>query len=110
MYHKAKKFQPLLKYVATNEGKAILQDIQIGVCGNYFTGQSLDNRAMPHRHWWSYMKEHNKDIAYKYEAYHKYENFINLPTSKLHPILYPWNFAQWGLDIIGPLPKLYERK
>jgi hypothetical protein len=29
---------------------------------------------------------------------------IHQPTRELNPLSSPWLFAQWGLNIIGPLP------
>ena len=29
---------------------------------------------------------------------------INLPTEQQTPILSPWPFAQWGIDLVGLLP------
>uniref|UniRef100_A0A2N9F8W7 Integrase catalytic domain-containing protein n=1 Tax=Fagus sylvatica TaxID=28930 RepID=A0A2N9F8W7_FAGSY len=30
---------------------------------------------------------------------------IHTPASHLNPISSPWSFAQWGLDLVGPLPR-----
>ena len=30
---------------------------------------------------------------------------IHKPASQLNPISSPWPFAQWGLDLVGPLPR-----
>ena len=27
-----------------------------------------------------------------------------MPSGTLNPITSPWPFAQWGMDIVGPLP------
>ena len=35
---------------------------------------------------------------------------IHLPARELNPLSNPWLFAQWGLDIIGPLPRAPENK
>ncbi|CAL2238124.1 unnamed protein product [Prunus armeniaca] len=29
----------------------------------------------------------------------------HIPTEPLSPIVSPWPFAQWGLDLIGPMPQ-----
>ena len=29
---------------------------------------------------------------------------INRPAKQQTPILNPWPFAQWGIDLVGPLP------
>jgi hypothetical protein len=30
---------------------------------------------------------------------------IHKPASQLNPIFSPWPFAQWGLDLVGLLPR-----
>ena len=34
----------------------------------------------------------------------RYAHMINRPIEQQTPILSPWPFAQWGIDIVGPLP------
>ncbi|XP_052292053.1 uncharacterized protein LOC127900838 [Citrus sinensis] len=34
-----------------------------------------------------------------------FTNFSNQPPEKLTSMTSPWPFAQWGIDLIGPLPK-----
>ena len=34
-----------------------------------------------------------------------FTNFSTQPPQKLTSIASPWPFAQWGIDLIGPLPK-----
>ena len=31
---------------------------------------------------------------------------IHQPIGNVNPIISPWPFAQWGLDIIGPFPQV----
>ena len=41
------------------------------------------------------------------KAYNKCQRFSNIirqPTEELAPMTASWPFAQWGLDIMGPLP------
>ena len=35
----------------------------------------------------------------------RFGNVQRIPSEKLMTIAFPWPFAQWGLDIIGPLPQ-----
>lgn len=34
----------------------------------------------------------------------KFTNTVKSPPKELTPISSPWPFAQWGVDIVGPLP------
>ena len=35
---------------------------------------------------------------------------IHQPKGVLNPLSSPWPFAQWGLDIVGPFPKVIGNK
>ena len=34
----------------------------------------------------------------------RFSNIIRQPIEELTSMTAPWSFAQWGLDIIGPVP------
>ena len=34
----------------------------------------------------------------------RYSNVLRRPLEYLTPMVAPWPFAQWGLDILGPFP------
>ena len=49
-----------------------------------------------------------KDAAQYVKKCEKCQRFapsIHQPTSSLNPISSPWSIAQWGLDLVGPLPR-----
>lgn len=41
------------------------------------------------------------NICYKCQ---RFNNITRQPTEELTPMMTPWPFAQWGLDIMGPFP------
>ena len=49
-----------------------------------------------------------KEYAYKFVQWHdKFQRYSNIPRQspkQLTPVTSPWPFAQWGIDIIGPMP------
>ena len=40
----------------------------------------------------------------------RFASMIHQPARELNPLSSPWPFAQWGLDIVGPLPRAPENK
>ena len=46
-----------------------------------------------------------KDIVQRCNACQRYADKTHAPRSELRPIPLVWPFAQWGLDMIGKLPK-----
>ena len=46
----------------------------------------------------------------KCEKCQKFSPLIHRPARELAPLTSPWPFAQWGLDIVGPLPQAERNK
>ena len=44
------------------------------------------------------------ELVKKCDRCQRYDNVQRLPAKKLTAISSPWPFAQWGIDIVGPLP------
>ena len=44
------------------------------------------------------------ELIKKYDKCQGFGNVQRLPAKRLTTITSPWPFAQWGIDIIGPLP------
>lgn len=61
---------------------------------------SLTNKALS-----PYEKDHAWVMTIHFKSYQKHENMIHLLTSERYPMFYAWPFAQWGLDIVGPLKR-----
>uniref|UniRef100_A0A2N9H645 Uncharacterized protein n=1 Tax=Fagus sylvatica TaxID=28930 RepID=A0A2N9H645_FAGSY len=61
--------------------------------------------AMSQGYWWPYMQS---DAVRYVKACDKCQRFapkIHQPARELNPLSSPWPFAQWGIDIVGPLPR-----
>ena len=39
----------------------------------------------------------------------RFSNITRQPTKELTPMMVPWPFAQWGLDIMGPFPTVVRQ-
>ena len=49
-----------------------------------------------------------RDAATYIRNYDKCQRFVpvsHLPPTEMVPMTSPWPFAQWGMDILGPLPQ-----
>ncbi|RVW32530.1 hypothetical protein CK203_081262 [Vitis vinifera] len=79
---------PYLRCLGHSEAQYVLAELHEGICGNHTGGRSLAHRAHSQGYYWPTMK---KDAA----AY----------VQKC-----PWPFAQWGMDIVGPLPAAPAQK
>ena len=45
------------------------------------------------------------ELVKKCDKYQRFGNVQRLPAERLTTIASPWPFAQWGIDIVGPLPQ-----
>uniref|UniRef100_A0A2N9HBP5 Integrase catalytic domain-containing protein n=1 Tax=Fagus sylvatica TaxID=28930 RepID=A0A2N9HBP5_FAGSY len=76
-----------------------------GVCGGHTGGRSLAHRAIGQGYWWPYMQKDADQYVRRCEKCQLFAPAIHKPASQLNPISSPWPFAQWGLDLVGPLPR-----
>ena len=45
------------------------------------------------------------ELVKKYDKCQRFGNIQRLPAERMTTITSPWPFAQWGIDIVGPLPQ-----
>uniref|UniRef100_A0A2N9GXW1 Integrase catalytic domain-containing protein n=1 Tax=Fagus sylvatica TaxID=28930 RepID=A0A2N9GXW1_FAGSY len=76
-----------------------------GICGSHTGGRSLAHRAMSQGYWWPYMQSDVVRYVRKCDKCQRFAPKIHQPARELNPLSSPWPFAQWGLDIVGPLPR-----
>uniref|UniRef100_A0A2N9FQ06 Uncharacterized protein n=1 Tax=Fagus sylvatica TaxID=28930 RepID=A0A2N9FQ06_FAGSY len=65
----------------------------------------LAHRAIGQGYWWPYMQKDAAQYVRRCEKCQLFAPAIHKPASQLNPISSPWPFAQWGLDLVGPLPR-----
>ena len=50
------------------------------------------------------MKRDALTYAQKCDACQRHSNILHQPAEPLHPIISPWPFMKWEMDIVGKLP------
>ena len=93
-----------LKCVDADEAKYILEEIHGGICGNHADPRSLVNKAIKTGYFWPTMQGDALELVKKCDKCQRFENVQRLPAERMTTITSPWPFAQWGIDIVGPLP------
>ena len=96
---------PYLKCVDEEEAKYILEEIHEGICRDHTDLRSLVNKVIGIGNFWPTMQVDAVEIVKKCDKCHRYGNVQRLPTKRLMMIASPWPFAQWEIDIVGPLPQ-----
>ena len=56
------------------------------------------------------MQREEQEYVKKCDQCLRFAPNIHQPEGILNPISSPWPFAQWGLDIVGPFPKVAGNK
>ncbi|KAB2617051.1 hypothetical protein D8674_012920 [Pyrus ussuriensis x Pyrus communis] len=71
---------PYLWCLTLAEAEIVFREIHEGVCGDHAGSRSLSHKCQC------------------------YATIHHSPPEPLTPMISPWPFAQWGLDLIGPMP------
>ncbi|XP_074304162.1 uncharacterized protein LOC141638875 [Silene latifolia] len=96
---------PCLRCLSKEEAETILQDMHSGECGNHAGGRSLSNKILRQGYFWPTMRADAINHAKRCESCQKAAPAIHQPAEPMHPIISPWPFMMWGMDIVGKLPR-----
>ena len=96
---------PYLLCVHPSLVEDVLYEIHEGMCGLHSGGRSLAHRALTQGYWWPYMQKDAQVYVRKCNKCQLFSPLIHQPARDLTPLTSPWPFAQWGMDIVGVLPR-----
>jgi hypothetical protein len=96
---------PLLKCVSRKEGNYILREIHEGICGNHSGARVLAHKAVRAGFYWPNMSKDSTIIVRNCDKCQRFANVTKQPPEELSSVSSPWPFSQWGVDIVGPLPR-----
>ncbi|XP_024039207.1 uncharacterized protein LOC112097847 [Citrus clementina] len=104
LYHRGFTL-PLLRCVNDEEADYVLREIHEGICGNHSGARTLAFKALRQGYFWPTMHQDAKKMAKNCKTCQSFSEVPAQPPEKLTTMTSPWPFAQWGIDLIGPLPK-----
>ena len=90
--------------------ESLLEELHEGICGSHTGGRSLAHRAIIQGYWWPNMQREAQEYIKKCDQCQRFVPNIHQLGRIRNPLSSPWPFAQWGLDIMGPLPKAVGNK
>ena len=96
---------PYLKYVDEEKAKYVLKEIHEGVCEDHVGRRSLVSKVIRAGYFWPTIQVDARELVKKCDKCQRFGNVQHLLAEKLMTISSPWPFAQWGIDIVGPLPQ-----
>ena len=82
----------------------MLAELHEGIYRNHSGGRTLAHRAHTQGYYWPAMMSDAADYVKKCDPCQRMSPVLKLPVQDLVSISSPWQFAQWGIDIVGPFP------
>ena len=101
---------PYLLCVHPKLTESLLEELHEGICGSHIEGRSLAHKAITQGYWWPNMQREVLEYVRKCDQCQRFAPSIHQPGGILNLLSSPWPFAQWGLDIVGPFPKVVGNK
>ncbi|KAH9668850.1 Ribonuclease H [Citrus sinensis] len=96
---------PFLRCLDDDDADYVLREVHEGICGNHSGGRSLAHKVLRQGYFWPIMHQDAQKKTRGCASCQSFASFSNQPPEKLTSMASPWPFAQWGIDLIGPLPK-----
>ncbi|XP_030963296.1 uncharacterized protein LOC115984403 [Quercus lobata] len=101
---------PYLLCIHLEMSESLLEELHEGICGSHTGGRSLSHRAITQGYWWLNMQKKAQKYVRKCDQCQRFAPNIHQLEGILNPLSSPWPFAQWGLDIVSPFPKVIGNK
>ena len=101
---------PYLMCLTPEQGQYVLVELHEGICENHPGGRTLAHRAHTQGYYWLTMKSDAADYVKKCDSCQRMSSILKSLVQDLVSITSPWPFAQWGIDIVGPLPTAPAQK
>ncbi|XP_014522936.1 uncharacterized protein LOC106779357 [Vigna radiata var. radiata] len=95
---------PLLKCLSSEEAKYVMQELHHEICGSHSGKRTFRAKILRAGFYWPTIEQDYKEFVQKCISCQSHGHDTRIPPSELMGIISPWPFAQWGMDIAGPLP------
>ena len=96
--------RPYLRCLAPEVANYVMREIHEGICRNHSGARSLVNKLIQVGYYWPTMQKDTQTYVKTCDKCQRFSNIIRQPFEELSPVIAPWLFAQWRLDIMGPFP------
>ena len=80
----------------------MLREVHEGACGNHLGARSLIHKVVCTGYYRPTVQADAKAYVKVCDQCQRFSNIPRQPSGYLTPMMAPWPFAQWGLDILGP--------
>uniref|UniRef100_A0A2N9ES18 Uncharacterized protein n=1 Tax=Fagus sylvatica TaxID=28930 RepID=A0A2N9ES18_FAGSY len=91
----------LARSMSSNE---LNDEIEVEYAGTIQAPDLWPRRSSEQGYYWPSIQADANVLVRHYDKCQRFANLLHSPSEELTPMTSPWPFAQWGLDIMGPLP------
>ncbi|XP_012833163.1 PREDICTED: uncharacterized protein LOC105954039 [Erythranthe guttata] len=96
--------RPHLRCLGEAEASHAIREVHEGCCGDHAGGRAIALRLLRAGYFWPTMRKDAFRMVRSCEKCQKYGPRIHVPGADMTIIDAPCPFAQWGIDLVGPLP------
>ena len=96
---------PYLRCLIPSQAEYEMNEVHEGICGAHHSARTLSYKLMRLGYYSPTMQKDCIQFVKFYDSCQRYANLSHRPSTLMSPMQGPWPFSQWGLDLIGSLPK-----
>ncbi|XP_012850074.1 PREDICTED: uncharacterized protein LOC105969843 [Erythranthe guttata] len=96
--------RPHLRCLSETEGANAIREVHGGCCADHAGGRTLTMRLLRAGYFWPTMRKDAARFVKNCDKCQRYGPRIHTPGEEMTIVDAPCPFAQWGIDIVGPLP------
>lgn len=79
----------------------VMVEVHKGICGAHQVGTKMKWLLRRYNYYWPSILKDCISYAKGYQACQKHGSVQQVPTKELQPIIKPWSFREWVMDLIG---------
>ncbi|XP_050222440.1 uncharacterized protein LOC126672528 [Mercurialis annua] len=102
--------RPWSRCLTAEEGEYVLKEVYEGICGSHIAPRSLVKKVVLQGYYWPLMLKQAEDLVKKCNKCQQHQNLRHAPATEQSPIISPWPFSTWGIDILGPFPPATRKR
>ena len=96
---------PCPRCIEEDEAKYILEEVHKGICEELTGPRSIEIKIIRASYFWPTMQKDAREFIKRCDKCYRFRNAQYVVGEKMMAITSLWPFAQWGIDIMGPLPQ-----
>ena len=96
---------PYLRCLGPAESREAIQEVHEGICGHHPGGRAMAHKLIRLGYYWPTLLRDAVSFTRQCKSCQFNAPNVPKPSQPLETMVNPCPFAQWGLDLIGPMPK-----